>query len=90
MRNSHLKEGLLYISVSLDEPLGGGLVAVEDELEVHVDEDRVEDERELVSVQVERGVDETDQVVVGVFINGRVVVRLRDRRRRDYALASNK
>lgn len=89
MRNMycHLKEGLLYISVALDEPLGGGLVTVVDELEVHVDEDRVEDERELVPVQVERAVDEADKVVVGVLINCRVVVGLRCRRLEDYALA---
>ena len=52
-------------------------MAVVDQLEVHVDEDWVEDERELVPVQVERGVDEADEVVVGVLVNSGVVVGLR-------------
>ena len=51
-------------------------MAIVDELKVHVHENRVEDERELVPVQVERGVDETDEVVVGVLINCGVVVGL--------------
>ena len=46
------------------------------ELEVHVDEDGVEDERELVPVQVEGGVDEADEVVVGVLVDCGVVVGL--------------
>ena len=46
------------------------------ELEVHVDEDGVEDEGELVPVEVEGGVDETDEVVVGVLVDCGVVVGL--------------
>ena len=51
-------------------------MAVVNELKVHVNEDRVEDEGQLVSVQVEGGVDKLDQVVVGVLINCRVIVGL--------------
>ena len=49
---------------------------VVDELEVHVDEDGVEDERELVPVQVEGGVDEADEVVVGILVDRGVVIGL--------------
>ena len=63
-------------------------MAIVDELEVHVDEDRVEDERELVPIQVEGGVDETDEVVVGVLINCGVVVGLGYQRSEDYVLDS--
>ena len=54
-------------------------MAVVDELQVHVNEDRVEDEGQLVSVQVEGGVNKLDQVVVGVLINCRVIVGLKVR-----------
>ena len=49
---------------------------VVDELEVHMDEDGVENERELVPVQVEGGVDKADEVLIGVLVDCGVVVGL--------------
>ena len=67
---------LLPGSKGSNEALGLVFMFVVNKLEVHVDEDGVEDERELVPVEVEGGVDEADEVVVGVLVDCGVVVGL--------------
>ena len=59
----NLVECFLHWAELCDELLGSLFMAVVDELKVHVHEDRVQDEGQLVTVEVERALDESLKVL---------------------------
>ena len=59
----YLIERFLHRPELRDELLGRLFVAVVDELEVHVDEDGVENKGQLVAVEVERALDKPLEVL---------------------------